>query len=783
MEECSHINKLIKETERLKITLQSIGDGVITTDSSGNISMMNRAAENLTGWTAGEAKGKPIGEVFVIVNKSTGKPLESPFTYVLKAKKPVGLKKHTVLISKDGKESYISANSAPIINDKNQIRGIVVVFRDITRIIRAERELANEKKNLKLIFDSAPIGMVIVNKHYKIIRTNDSLLGFSNIDGSNIINKKLGEGMCCANSSKFDQHFKNKGECRDCKILKTIDTVFETGKAVYGIEVEQAFLINSEKKRLWLRLNAVPLVLGGEEVVLITFDNITGKKKMEWELKRAKEEAEAANKAKSKFLANMSHEIRTPLNGIIGMTKLTLNTNLDEEQRENINIINSCAHMLLNVINDILDYSKIEAGKMTLESIQFNITALLDEVCKAHMVKAKEKGLEFSYRVDRYLPQNLVGDPNKLSQVLNNLLSNAVKFTDVGEVSITVDVMEVFKNKIKLRFAVSDTGIGISKEDVKKLFKSFSQVDGSITRKYGGTGLGLVISKRIVEMMGGDIWLESEPGRGSTFYFTCELINENGREFNEERCKYDNKGKLNKKLNVLIVEDDEVNQKVLSKAVKCEGHLVTTANNGVEALDLIKRKKFDLVLMDVQMPEMDGIETTRKIREMEEGTENHVPIIAITAHALKGDREKFLLSGMDGYIAKPVKFEELFSTINDIFGVKQHEIVKRYEEDTTKAEEDYQDGKINQDGQVYEKYKLKKSFLDNKSIADYIEDLEKALKKRDKKQIEINAAKIKNIAKEKEEKNISFKILLLARKGSYDEMHRYIDELKKWVLN
>ncbi|HHX17949.1 MAG TPA: response regulator, partial [Clostridium sp.] len=727
MEECSHINKLTKEIDRLKITLESIGDGVITTDSRGNVNMMNKAAEDLTGWTTNEAEGRPIGEVFSIINKNTGKPLESPFAFVLKAKKPVGLKKHTVLISKEGKESYISANSAPIVNEKKQIRGIVVVFRDITRIIRAEKELANEKKNLKLIFDTAPIGMVLVNKHYKIIRTNDSLIGFSNINGNNVLHKRLGEGMCCANSSKFNESFKNNGECRNCKIIKTIDTVFKTGEAVYGVEVEQLFLIKSEKKKLWLRLNAVPLVIDGEELVLITFDNITNKKKMEWEIKRAKEDAEAANKAKSEFLANMSHEIRTPLNGIIGMTKLTLDTNLDEEQKENISIINSCAHMLLNVINDILDYSKIEAGKMTLESIRFNIINLLDDVCKAHMVKAKEKGLEFSYRVDKNLPQNLFGDPNKLSQVLNNLLSNAVKFTDDGEILITVDVLEDLENKIKLRFAVSDTGIGISKEDVKKLFISFSQVDGSITRKYGGTGLGLVISKRIVEMMEGDIWLESEPGRGSIFYFTCELVNQNVREYKKKYYKYEDKNKLNRKLKVLIVEDDEVNQMVLSKAIKGEGHLVSTANNGVEALNLIKEKKFDLILMDIQMPEMDGIETTKRIREMENGTYEHVPIIAITAHALKGDREKFLLSGMDSYIAKPIKFEELFSIINDIFNIQKNE------KNTAKISQ-----------QVCDKEKLWTSYIKEKNMADYIEDLEKALWKMDKNLIEINAAKIKN---------------------------------------
>lgn len=764
MEECSHINKLTKEIDRLKVTLQSIGDGVITTDFNGNINMMNKAAESLTGWTACEAKGRPIDEVFVIVNKNTGNSLESPFSFVLKAKNAVGLKKHTVLISKDGKESYISANSAPIVNDKNQIRGIVVVFRDITRIIRAERELANEKRNLKLIFDSAPIGMVIVDKNYKIIKTNDSLPGSLDINGNSILYKRLGEGMCCINSSNLQEDFKNKGECKDCKIIKTVDTVFHTGKAVYGVEVEQSFLIESEEKKLWLRLNAVPLIIDREESALITFDNITDRKKMEWELKRAKEEAENANRAKSEFLANMSHEIRTPLNGIIGMTKLTLNTDLDEEQRENINIINSCAHMLLNVINDILDYSKIEAGKMTLESVRFNVVNLLDEVCKAHMVKAKEKGLGFCYRVDGNLPRNLVGDPNKLSQVLNNLLSNAVKFTYDGEISIAVDVLEVCESKIKLIFAVADTGIGISKEDAKKLFKSFSQVDGSITRKYGGTGLGLVISKKIVEMMGGDIWLESEPGRGSIFYFTCELLSQRAREFKREYYKDSSENKLSRKLNVLVVEDDDVNQKVLQKVFKNEGHLVRTANNGVEALDLIKGEKFDLILMDVQMPEMDGIETTRRIREMEKRTDSHVPIVAITAHALKGDRKKFLTAGMDRYIAKPVKFEELFHIINDIFNCQQHE-----------------ENEVKISRPVYQKERFNSGSIKEKSLADYIEDLEKALREMDKKQIELNATKMKNIAKKKEEKNISFKILLLARKGNYDKIHRYIRELKQLI--
>jgi PAS domain S-box-containing protein len=394
------------------------------------------------------------------------------------------------------------------------------------------------------------------------------------------------------------------------------------------------------------------------------------------ELETALGTAREATQLRTRFLANMSHEIRTPMNGVLGMADFLLATELTDEQKEFAESIKRSGDSLLALINDILDLSKIESGRLRLDRVPFQLGATLNEIASMFALEARTKGLEFLSIIPSDLPRVVVGDPNRLRQVLSNLLGNAIKFTDSGEIGVQAELLSDAINVIQMRFTVHDTGIGIPNDQQDRLFENFTQGDGSSTRRHGGTGLGLAISKQLVELLGGEIGVSSEPGHGSHFWFTASFGKAAPAEIAPQKAPIIQthapaavkspavpKPAITSRYKVLLAEDNEINQRITLRLLEKLGVTADAVVTGREAVQALEKKQYDLVLMDCQMPDMDGFEATAIVRS-KEGKTRRTPICALTANAMEGDRERCLAAGMDDYISKPVGLEKLQKAVD-----------------------------------------------------------------------------------------------------------------------
>lgn len=739
---------LYESEKSLKQITDNMLDLISITDLEGNPIYISPSHKSITGFSQEELQNRAIDSN---IHPDDKIKVKNSFLGMITSGKHK--KEELRYMHANGHYIWLETIAKPLYDESGNMTSAIFASRDITKRKLAEQELRESQAKYKSLFDNMINGFayckVIVNENnepvdYVFMEVNDEFETHVGLEKKDIVGKKISELFPSVREASFDR-------------IGVFGKVALTGQSK---RIEDFY---SEITNKWYNLSVFSNEIGYFAMLL---SDITHRKKAEEEMIKAKEAAEDMNRAKSEFLANMSHEIRTPLNGVLGMLDITLLSDLTQKQRENLNIAKGCAKSLLDIINDILDFSKIEAGKMLVESIEYSISEILDKVRKTHLLSAETKGLKLSFNICSEVPSLIIGDPNRLQQVLNNLVSNAIKFTQVGSINIEVSLINK-ENQVK--FSVEDTGIGIAPYEMERLFKSFSQVDSSITRKFGGTGLGLAISKSLVELMGGTMWVESEKGKGSIFYFTIRSdvnICKNSVTDKDEQVDIDYK----KKLNILLVEDDLINQLVAVEMLKLEGHEVDIANNGRIALNKVEDKKYDLILMDIQMPEMGGVETTKEIRRREMIDGGHIPIIAFTAHAIQGDKERFMAAGMDGYLSKPFERYDLNNIVNKVISISdthnmnslQLDEFKKVTEPTASSEQN------------------KTEFF--KKALGYIKEIKELVSNTQTNKAEYTAHLFKMEASKNAEnviKNIAFKIELALRRMDLDEVYRLCDMLEE----